>query len=517
MIATTLFGCPPRVDEGNANVTWAPTVPASDRHFWSSEPVVVYLEDRNRLVAAFNDQEGVFTIDPSVPGKLRPKSVTTQAGVAFSDDGGKTWQRPSPRQILPPDPNNSPQCFGLGCGNLFPLDPCDTECATSLAGDPWLATNGSRVLLVNMAQQHGLSYRTAPSAVVVSRSSDGVSWSVPKVVGSAEDVDKPSVSFVGFTAAITYATGSEEIPFTGVQIVTSDDEGASWSSPQLLDLDFAANQPIIKLTGPRTGYLSYSLPHRVRVARLTRDADTGLWAAETILAFDRIDYDEFSQIIGGGPTGAIPVAYTRWRDVYPFSFDVGDINYQTGTAHLYFADRERRMGSASSVYLFDCRDGGSGTPGDCGRGAWRRRSFHLPSPPRTPVDQQFGSQFQPIVAAGRIGGDVALAWYQTIGTYDFFNRQQMTVYARRSTDGADTFDAARAIDPRLWSACASKEPANFYYGDYIGMVIPTRLNTSQPLSTVTLYTSSVGGCINQEVPLGMDATTFDQHVESASW
>src|SRR5262249_2814712 len=158
----------------------------------------------------------------------------------------------------------------------------DNVCPTLLFGNPWLATNGSRVLYSNLATTvANPSIDTDnPDSVAVAKSLDaGLTWSPMRIAlqDPTFPVDKPSMSRFGNTAVIT-AVRVGGLGISPIIMATSDDAGDTWMPLAFLFV-FEAEQrinPIVRLRSNTLGYVAYMHSTGtpgiadIRIVRVTR-------------------------------------------------------------------------------------------------------------------------------------------------------------------------------------------------------------------------------------------------------
>ena len=511
----------------DVNVVWPPDG-ASDftRRYASSEPSLVFLPEHNvggttvppRLVMGFNDEEGVFANSPD--GRQDRYVFASIAGVAYSTDFGLSWHR-SPRQLLLdtfciqfpglcdlPADLVAPEFLG---GARPPHD--RVPAVQTLVGDPSLATNGGVVLYANLSHHLRDPLSEQPNAIAVARSTDGINWTFPRYVAIRSDVpdkdtsvDKPNVAFIGSTAVVTYTEMDEGT----IHIVTSDDEGESWSEPTLLAIDTydRVQEPRVVLTTPTTGYIAFAkVPDATfgfGVAYISRtSSDSSEWIATTLQKVDHLKYQPSVSGVGGFERHP-----KTWRDAYPMSFDVGHIDTVFGTGHLYVAYRDQDEG-LSIVRLLHCADDVTHTA-CAGAEGWHRRTMN-------PALWERFDQFQPVVAAERLGPGVAVSWYQWTSIESGIGNF-LSVRGRKSPNAGHEFGPIQDLHPSgpPWLACPSLANLAGYYGDYIASVVLPNSLPGTPPYVVTAYSDSSGGCLSPSDTPGLQQT-FDQHVQAAVW
>ena len=523
-LLVALIGCnPPDPYDNNAS---NPAPSPSLTYLWQSETSVVGFHKvtstarEDRVLVGYNDLSGFDADNSGIPVV---KTSPSFAGLSLSRDAGRTWSRRTFPAFATPD----------ACGT--------PPCATALLGDPWLATNGSRILYTNIASTraptitNGQTDFSDDSIAVFWSDDGGDTWSPPQIAFTAafaEKPDKESVSMLGATAVIVHRGGGN------LQISTSDDEGASWSPeifvPVLIP-GLAIHDPVVVLTdgvslkGQFTateGYVAYlgtpvvlsggNQIYAARITRITRAVNDTNWSSEFTDAFGR---DTLS--VNYAPPGGLG---RSWYDGIPMRFVVGG----TSGHHLYIAYRERDANSGlDAVLVADCEDVPTGTchfdSTAVNNVGWRFTSF------ATPVvrGQTFvpgGAEFQPDVAVR--GNTVAVTYYQRFAT----SGASTAFTGWYSTDGGGTYHPGSVpvggydLRPNGGAAvpCPGAPDKNRggagYYGDYHGSTIlpltfPLEGGGSTP-RIVTAFADSAGGCAFEP---GSTSFFQDQHVRAVAW
>lgn len=519
----------------------------------ASETSMVQLtvNGEQRTLTAYNDTSGLYRVLILPPpahgqsGLLLPSQTRSLAGLSVSVDGmnpiptsTKPWKRVGPLAVP-----------GPGCGQ--------TDCVTLGVGDPYLATNGTRVLYTQIAEINGagnvIAFRKngTPDGIAITSSDDGgLTWNAPDgspvswgVAVKAAQADKESIDYQDSTALVAYGFGAGAIG-----LATSDDNATTWASQSVglpePSFPFKAS-PVVKLV-PQSGvvvahtsaYLAYAARASsgdtknlgLRVARLTRTFGSQNWQLDPQLAFSA------DHAIGAGgpgvdPTGTDQIAPVAFRDSFPFTFAVS--HEPNGKVHLWVAFRmiNSTLGG-SEVHVQDCIDD---TADSCAADAstnpnWRDHSFRDTSP----FIGDFGSQFQPSITVRPDGTAAAIIYYNVVSKVSGANAYDM-IGAFSVDDGASWFPSynlrpnhtpSLPCDPAT-GACnvPCVEPfvgEGYYYGDYVSSVIlPGSVVNPDGLSVpwiVSSFSESGTTC----VPLGKfkvgDPLAFtDQHVEASVW
>ncbi|HET7572352.1 MAG TPA: sialidase family protein [Gaiellaceae bacterium] len=155
------------------------------------------------------------------------QGAASNIGAAVSTDAGRTWRR----TVLP--------------GITLESSPPGTEISAS---DPTVAYDAAHgVWLVG-----SLTLETGSSHVLVSRSQDGLHWSLPVVVATGPVLDKDWFACDNNAASPhrgrCYATYTDDVKnWTVVQ--HSDDGGATWSTPVRAAGTLVGTQPVIRPDG----------------------------------------------------------------------------------------------------------------------------------------------------------------------------------------------------------------------------------------------------------------------------
>jgi hypothetical protein len=493
--------CPPApgTAPGRANVSWPDA--AADHfnafHFWTNSPSVALIENngeavRNRLVASFTDSSGGYryVVGGGIGGVV-PKDTQNVDGVALSDDFGRSWRRPT--RFLP----------ALGG-------------ATSMTGATKLASNQSSILAVSLARVDNpdVSPPSGEATLVVAHATlDGETWTQPTIVaeaGARGVFRSPSLSFVGSTAVATWTSST-----SGIQYSTSDDGGHTWSTAAPLPL-WGSGQRIefstVKLVSPTAGYVAYSTFADKSVRKLFVDAiqrdpnDPSKWIASPRFSTNYVV--DISVVVR--PPSSQDDPGRIWWDLQGFAFEVGNTNQLDGSATLYLAYRDQDSSGRSVLHVASCPNSPLLDYACRGSLAWTRQSF---APTDPTADLHFYGQYQPVVAANRLNHDVAVSWYEDLGPVLESGVRHLTIRGVRSVSDQPSFEPSIDLDGE-WAACPASGQNN--YGDEIASAIfPAFHALNQMPQTITLYVSSMGGCLPQSaIPT---TPTYDQHVESVRW
>ncbi len=483
--ALSLGGCDPEYIGGNVSDPEQPTGTPE------SETAMVYFKDgtgHRHVLTAYNELGGGRSF----------------AGLSISHDDGGSWAR------LGPLPQPEATC-----------DPSGVEiCPKFLRGDPWLATNGTKILYSFLASTQQLATQNAPpDGVAIAESVDGISWTPWKLALHQPNtqVDKPSLSMFGSTAVI--AAVEHSIPpgaFQPVIMVTSEDSGSSWSDPPFvlnMPLTGILGNPIVKLTSPTQGYLAYmhfdtsldEAAYDVQVVRMERASTvTDHWNVTPILTLSGLPRKASIE----GAAGRF------WRDWIPVSFDIGEggncvgDTCQGGT-HLYLAVRRFSPDDDADITrVWDCNDAAEKPCAD-EAGIWRETAF----PPQNNGEYQY----QPSVTTSKLPNDrtVALNWYQQTSAGSTF----MHLIGAYSTDGGDTWSPHYAEEGRAhaWEPCPTpcgNNPCGVNnprsYGDYFqSAILPLTYSVEDWPWIVTTFAHS------EQCDGGI--SSYDQHVQSIVW
>jgi hypothetical protein len=480
-----------------ANVTWPEPIPIGAQSFWSNTPSVALIESselgiRSRVVAGFNDSSGAYERLAKNPAFFREKNPPNLDGVAFSDDYGATWNRPTP--FLP-----------------------HGETSVKLLGNPSVASNGARVIYASLSAPAGDSDNTV--RIVAHRSDDAITWSIPSIVADHSD---PGDSILSQTVSYAYGTETAALVYTllrsgklqGVHIVTSDSDGEFWTVAQPLTLETDnISRAIVRLTNPSRGYLAYTSHgpgvRTLYVASISRDLSSApaaepKWTATTLLS---VTYKINQQVVARPSSGPDDPG-VWWLDQDPVSFEVGNVNAETGSARLYAVYRNNDSDGRSVISFAWCQDLYAVFEACRLPGAWKSGRLR-------PSRNDSNGQFQPVVAANRSNFDVAISWYEDAGTVGTAGTRVITMFGQRSTSAGIDFAPAINIDPRHWAACPEAESPHSY-GRYLSSLMPSGLHLSRVATLVlSLYVNSSGGCV--PTWYGLPQPTFDQHVESSQW
>ncbi len=275
MAAVIAAGC-----EANAS---NPTMDATRRNFFQSETQSVYVASTHTLFLGTNDEQGERKVDPNNPGQsvcitpgfIPDGSQLLYRGQTFAGLSTATFDNLGVLTSLEP-------VSWMNRGDIQPVAPSQctaAHCPLALAGDPWLATNGTRVLYANLGVTSTADYcdttNVDPDSVVVARSEDGTPTFAPPYVAAylpGEFPDQESLSMAGDAAMLGFDTAHSK----EVYVVTTEDSGndAAWGPPQALPLAFASHggysHVIVKMVSSNLAYLAYLDNGRVSLSRLPR-------------------------------------------------------------------------------------------------------------------------------------------------------------------------------------------------------------------------------------------------------
>lgn len=255
-------------------------------------------------VEMINDEHGVLPPyslvfgEHDVVGASYMDERVSRFGVFFnrSVDGGTTWPRPDSRLDAPP----------AGGGQTFAMEP-----VTVRSGNVWVSTWQDSETIFAGFQVH---------RVLMRRSTDfGKTWSpATELLRSKQPISALHAAAIGKTIAIVFDDYQ-----TGITALVSNDEGANWLPPSIIDASSnSTNSGIVLALANGNAYVSWIAqePNEKPTIEFGRiDLGRGTWVG----AAKRIDVKTPSNTLSTLPTiyafehGPVVLAWGDDRDIRP--------------------------------------------------------------------------------------------------------------------------------------------------------------------------------------------------------